>query len=118
MTDKRECGRLHDECRTRDQPWRRWYWTGRWRAISRAQLAAHPLCAYCLRQGTYTAATVCDHVEPHRGDPVKFWSGPFQSLCATHHSGTKQSEEATGRPKGSDVTGRPLDPSHPWNRPR
>jgi 5-methylcytosine-specific restriction protein A len=93
MADRRESGRLHDERRNREQPWRRWYWTGRWRSISRAQITAHPLCAYCLRQGTYTAAAVCDHVEPHRGDPVKFWSGPFQSLCKPCHNGVKKREE-------------------------
>jgi 5-methylcytosine-specific restriction enzyme A len=26
-------------------------------------------------------ATICDHVEPHRGDVNKFWLGPFMSLC-------------------------------------
>jgi hypothetical protein len=47
--------------------------------------------------GIVTIATVADHVEPHRGNMDLFWHGPLQSLCATHHSGAKQSAEATGR---------------------
>jgi len=62
------------------------YNTSKWRAFSKAWLAGHPLCAECARAGRVTAATDCDHVEPHRGDLTKFWGGPFQSLCASCHS--------------------------------
>lgn len=79
--------------------YRRWYKTARWRAIRAAQLSAHPLCAYCQQQGIVTVATVCDHATPHKGDPVKFWSGPFLSLCKAHHDSTKQSEERQSKPK-------------------
>ncbi len=44
------------------------------------------------------AATVADHVEPHRGDPVKFWEGRLQSLCKPCHDRDKQREENGGRP--------------------
>lgn len=37
-----------------------------------------------------TSQLVCDHIEPHRGDEAKFWAGPFQTLCAPCHNGTKQ----------------------------
>lgn len=47
----------------------------------------------CLKDDTVTAASVCDHIEPHRGDVGKFWSGPFQSLCSPCHNSLKQSEE-------------------------
>lgn len=70
----------------------------------------------CEREGKITAASVCDHVDPHRGDPVKFWFGPFQSLCQPHHDSTKQKAEARGYEQGADSTGRPVDPNHPWNR--
>jgi 5-methylcytosine-specific restriction protein A len=70
----------------------------------------------CTSQGRATPATVCDHVARHNGDPVIFWHGPFQSLCATHHDVTKQREEKRGFVVGSDIHGRPTDPSHPWNR--
>jgi hypothetical protein len=55
-----------------------------------------PLCAMCLTEGRTTAATVADHVTPHRGDPELFWHGDLQSLCAACHSLFKQSEERGG----------------------
>jgi 5-methylcytosine-specific restriction protein A len=88
-----------------------------WRKRRAAQLAEHPLCKLCMDlRGRVTPATVADHVVPHRGDPVLF-EGPLMSLCATCHSSTKQEIEATGRMRGCDVNGYPLDPLHPWNTP-
>jgi 5-methylcytosine-specific restriction protein A len=78
---------------TEAEPWRRWYKLARWQAIRRSQLTRHPLCQMCEPQGVVTSATVCDHVEPHRGDPHRFWSGPFQSLCKPHHDRDKQALE-------------------------
>lgn len=51
----------------------------------------------CEAEGVVTAATVCDHVEPHRGDANKFWNGPFQSLCDFHHNRDKQRAERATR---------------------
>lgn len=87
----------------------------RWRRRRALQLSHEPLCRMCLEMGRYTEATVADHVEPHNGDMVKFWSGELQSLCATHHSSTKQRYEKTGVVSGSDVSGAPLNPRHHWN---
>jgi hypothetical protein len=98
------------------QSWRAWYGTARWRRIAKVQLAAHPLCAMCQTQGRVTAAITCDHIDPHKGDPVKFWVGPFQSLCTSCHSSGKQRDEARGYTVGNDATGRPISPDHPWNR--
>jgi hypothetical protein len=50
-----------------------------------------------MEQDRITAATVCDHVHPHRGDEVLFFSGPFQSLCETCHNSAKQREEVAAR---------------------
>lgn len=61
-------------------------------------LAHHPLCAQCEREGRTTAATVVDHVIPHKGDMVLFWdSGNWQSLCARHHNIKTSNEGAFGR---------------------
>jgi hypothetical protein len=35
----------------------------------------------CLSEGKIVAARIADHIEPHRGDPIKFWTGALQSLC-------------------------------------
>jgi 5-methylcytosine-specific restriction endonuclease McrA len=86
-----------------------WYGSARWKRRRRDQLRAEPLCAICLtRDGRYVAATVADHVTPHRGDPQRFWHGRLQSLCAPHHSRDKQLEEH-GRPLlGVDADGWPV----------
>lgn len=108
--------RQRDQRSAEAQAYRHWYWTSRWRRIAKAQLQAEPLCRMCIEQGTICAATVCDHVEPHAGDPDKFWNGPFQSLCKRHHDSTKQQIEKSGFARGNGTDGRPIDPAHPWNR--
>ncbi|MCG8990866.1 HNH endonuclease [Laribacter hongkongensis] len=48
----------------------------------------------CLAEGRTVAATVVDHITPHRGDQRLFWdSSNWQPLCASCHSGAKQREE-------------------------
>lgn len=69
------------------------YGTGRWKALRADQLNREPLCRMCEGDGRVTPATVCDHVEPHRGDVERFWAGPFASLCTPCHSRRKQREE-------------------------
>lgn len=75
--------------------YKRWYKTARWQRLRDQQLQSHPLCAMC--EPRTVIAKVCDHVEPHRGDEVKFWSGPFQSLCTNCHSSSKQRIEKGGK---------------------
>ena len=96
--------------------YRAWYRTARWQRIRAEQIRDEPLCAMCARQGRVTAATVCDHVERHNGDPVKFWSGPFQSLCKPHHDRDKQQVEHRGYSSEVGADGYPIDPNHPANR--
>ncbi len=67
----------------------------KWQKARLGFLRSHPLCRYCERTGLVTAATVVDHIEPHRGNQTLFWDkNNWQSLCATHHSRDKQREEA------------------------
>jgi 5-methylcytosine-specific restriction protein A len=73
---------------------KRWYKTSRWQKLRARQLRLEPLCRMCKPRAT--PATVCDHVERHRGDPVKFWAGPFQSLCKPCHDRDKQTIERGG----------------------
>lgn len=71
--------------------YKNWYAESRWRELRRHQLDGEPLCAFCLKHGRSTEATICDHVDSHGGDREKFWGGPFQSLCKPCHDSTKQS---------------------------
>lgn len=96
--------------------YRAWYKTARWRAIRTRQLAAEPLCRYCMRRGFITPATVCDHVQPHRGNAVLFHDGPFQSLCAPCHDRSKRLEDERGFSAEIGVDGYPIDSRHPANR--
>jgi 5-methylcytosine-specific restriction protein A len=84
----------HDARRRAEQPWRRWYKTTRWKTLRLARLQADPLCAFCKRDGRVTAATVVDHVHPHRGDERRFFDfGNTQSLCKPCHDREKQAAE-------------------------
>ena len=69
------------------------YRYARWLHLRKAQLSAEPTCRFCALVGIETAATVCDHVYPHRGNVEAFWSGPFQSLCTECHNRDKQRME-------------------------
>lgn len=96
---------------TKARPWAAMY-DRPWRRRRAAHLALYPLCSYCQTRGLIEAATVADHVTPHRDDPVLF-KGPLQSLCTPCHSGTKQQFEATGTLRGTDISGVPTGPNAP-----
>lgn len=92
------------------------YNTAAWKRRRAAQLGAEPLCRMHLALGQTVAATVADHVQPHRGDHELFFHGQLQSLCAPCHSAHKQAQEhsASGLVRGAGLEGRPLDLAHPW----
>lgn len=67
-----------------------------WQKASKQYLAAHPLCANCLKYGKYTKATVVDHIQPHRGDPALFWDkSNWQPLCKPCHDRKTGTEDRT-----------------------
>ena len=58
------------------------------------------LCRQCKREGLTVAATIVDHITPHRGDKRLFWDeANWQPLCKHHHDGWKRSVEAGRKPK-------------------
>ena len=66
-------------------------YTSSWQRAREGFLMSHPLCVMCEQQGRLTAATVVDHVVPHKGDSAVFWdTGNWQSLCTNHHNSHKQ----------------------------
>ncbi len=58
----------------------------RWRRARLSFLRRNPLCVECMKANRTTAATVVDHVIPHRGDPKLFWDEKnWQPLCKPDH---------------------------------
>ena len=87
----------------------------RWQKAREAWLREHPLCVDHLARGQLVAATVVDHVRPHKGDLKLFWDRHnWQSLCKNCHDSIKQAKERSGIIRGCDLSGIPIDPSHPW----
>jgi len=70
----------------------------------------------CLAEGRIVAARIADHVEPRRGDPIKFWTGRLQSLCAHCHESRKKRSEHRGYDNTIGADGWPIDPRHPVYR--
>lgn len=94
------------------------YDTKRWYRLRHRQLQAHPLCVMCAKLGKVTAATIADHIVPHRGDEALFFDeGNLQSLCKRCHDGAKQQLEKSGTLRGCALNGVPLDANHHWNKP-
>ena len=86
-----------------------------WRNVLRpAQLAKEPTCRICRSKGRTTAATVADHVIPHRGEWSLFADPDnLQSLCKPCHDSEKQADERRGYSLACGVDGWPLDRKHP-----
>lgn len=69
-------------------------YTKRWHRARTEYLRQHPLCVRCLAEGLSVAATVVDHIVPHRGDEELFWDeSNWQSLCVTHHAEKTANED-------------------------
>jgi hypothetical protein len=63
---------------------RKLYGSRLWRNLRALQLAEEPNCRLCAAEGDIEPATLADHIEPHGGDPARFYSGDLQSLCRWH----------------------------------
>lgn len=86
-----------------------------WQRARAAYLRKHPLCKHHEARGLVVAATVVDHIVPHRRDMALFWdSGNWQPLCAPCHDSWKQRQERGGVDTGCSFGGIPTDPRHPW----
>ncbi len=78
--------RLYDRT-ARDQVSKAFYDCARWRKARLMHLREHPLCAACLQDGQYTAASHVHHVIELASDRGLALDGHnLQSLCHSHHS--------------------------------
>ncbi len=90
--------------------WQRLYKTSRWARLREAQLAAEPLCRFCLMVEDVTEATVCDHVVPHKGS-LELFHDPtnLQSLCTQCHDRLKARIEAGEKAVIVGIDGYPVE---------
>lgn len=92
-------------------------YNSRWQKARATYLRHRPFCISCEQQGRNVAATVVDHIEPHRGDQELFWdTDNWQPLCKSCHDSHKQRLEKSGTVVGCDTSGMPLDPNHHWRK--
>ena len=74
----------------------------RWRKARAVFLSLNPLCAECRRHGRTVAASVVDHVKPHKGNRTLFWDERnWQALCKPCHD-AKTAREDGGFGNSSD----------------
>ena len=91
------------------------YYTSRWKALRLNQLSKAPLCSYCAAIGIIEAATIADHIKPHKGANDLFFNADnLQSLCKYCHDSHKQRQEKGGGLSGSDISGAPIDSASHW----
>ncbi len=68
----------------------------RWQKARKGFLARHPLCVTCDLKNIVTAATVVDHIKPHRGNQSLFWDrNNWQALCKPCHDRKTATEEGS-----------------------
>jgi hypothetical protein len=96
--------------------YRKLYKTALWARIRKQRLTEQPLCERHLKRDELVPATVVHHVEAHKGDPVKFFGGPFESICKPCHDSDAQQEERIGYSPEIGADGWPTDPRHPFNK--
>lgn len=89
LTAERFCAKHRSEARSYDRyrgsASERGY-DSRWQKARAGYLAVHPFCKRCLDTGKHTAATVVDHIVPHKGDKELFWDkNNWQPLCKRCH---------------------------------
>jgi len=73
---------------------RGWIHSTRWRKVREGHLCQYPLCSECERQGAVAAATLVDHVTPHKGDYGLFWDPMnWQSMCDPCHNRKTATED-------------------------
>ena len=72
-------------------------YNSQWVKQRKYYLNTYPLCVMCEAQGKLNAATVVDHIIPHKGNEQLFWDiHNWQPLCKPHHDRDKQRIERRG----------------------
>ncbi len=65
-----------------------------WQKARRLFLLDHPLCVRCAERRLIVAASIVDHIVPHRGDRLVFWDRDnWQALCKRCHDKKTMGED-------------------------
>lgn len=85
-----------------------------WRVLRERVLSGEPCCRHCVARGLTVVATDVDHWDndSSNNDPLN-----LVPLCHECHSRKTARDMGHAVAMGCDEAGRPLDPSHPWNKP-
>lgn len=82
----------------------------RWNKTAKEFLNAYPLCCLCALDGIVKAATIVDHIKPHKGDRNLFWDEKnWQPLCKLCHDRRKQRIERRGKEITYGLDGFPIE---------
>lgn len=66
----------------------------KWRREREIYLAKNPVCVEHRSRGRIVAASVVDHIIPHKGDDKLFWSrSNWQALCKSCHDRKTATED-------------------------
>lgn len=80
-------------------PWRKWYFTARWRRLREAVLlrdnwTCRQTGVLLVGRAPASDSPVVDHIRPHRGDPDLFWAmDNLQAVSKAWHDSEKQRQE-------------------------
>lgn len=70
----------------------------RWQKLRASFLARHPLCVMCAAESRTEAATVVDHITPHKGSQALLYDwNNLQPLCHSHHASKTNVDGSIGR---------------------
>ena len=97
------------------------YLSAEWKQVRKFVLARDDhRCVVCGRDVSAAGAARVDHIRRVTDGGAPFDPANLRTLCVTHDAqahrekgtGSQHREERFG---GCDLSGRPLDPRHPWN---
>ena len=84
-----------------------------WRTLRAYVLSGEPCCRHCITRGITTVGTEVDHIN---NDPTDNRLVNLQPLCKSCHSLKTMKDMGHNVSMGCDVSGKPLDPCHHWNK--
>ena len=97
-----------------------YYWSASWRALRarRLEIDRHT----CTTPGCGAPAVIVDHIVPRKqgGPDTTENTRSLCRACDNRRHGMKSRDKGAGklRATGSDASGAPRDPNHPWHRSR